>query len=110
MTKRKAPDIERESEERISNPDLYSALREGVNEDMKEENVQLIAKGKRPKYCLVEFTTRKGEKVALHRTPRVHRLTEEQQLKRIMTVINQLTAADVIPTTKNIKLMGIGAG
>lgn len=89
---------------------LLSSIQEGVDDDQKEEDEALKAKGKQPKQRHVLLQTRNNKTVQLARTPRIHRLSKEQQLKRVMGVINTLVAADVVPNTKNIKAMGIGAG
>ena len=89
---------------------LLSSIQEGVDDDQKEEDEALKAKGKQPKQRHVMLLTKNNKTVQLPRTPRIHRLSKEQQLKRVMGVINTLVAADVVPNTKNIKAMGIGAG
>lgn len=90
--------------------EIAAALRVGLEEDLKQEDEDAFREGRQPKIQFVELATENGGKVRLQKIPRAHRLPEKDQLERVMSVITMLVTARVTPTTKNIKLMGIGAG
>lgn len=90
--------------------EISTALRLGLEEDLKQEDEDAHREGRQPRIQFVELPTELGSVVRLQKIPRAHRLPQKEQLDRVMSVITTLVSHRVTPTTKHIKLMGIGAG
>jgi hypothetical protein len=110
--KRKQVELEEKEEQpkKMELSSLLSSIKEGMEEDLRLDNEEALKKGKRQKNILIEFDTKDGKKVKLRKISRVHRLTEQQQLARVMNVIHTLVQANVVPTSRNIRSLGIGSG